>query len=731
MGSESVQELKAVHRPRPAVLIVDDRPTTRSLVRSVLEDAEFRVFEASDGGRALDVIEKERPDVVLLDIIMPGIDGLETLRRIRKRWDEIELPVIMLTVKDTLSDIVATLETGATDFLSKPINFPILMARLNRHLQRKRLADQIQQMRDTLEQKVQFRTRQLAEQGRALEKSLEELQVSEHRYSSFYNDTPSFFMTLDDAGALLSINRYGAEYLGWVSDDLVGKPVFGLFHSNQASKVAAFIDLLCAEEDTVQRQEFLLHNRFGEHVWMRVSGRSVRQGDGHLQLLLAGEDVTESYELAERLADQSGRDELTGLVNRVELLRRLEEAIEQGARQGVDHTLCLLDIDHFRVINDTLGHVSGDRFLCAFGRRLGSLLGPSDVIARVGGDEFAVFLRGMKADEARGLVERIRAAIETFRLEYGDTRIGVTASVGVVPVDSGRSSVTEVMTHADAACYSAKKIGGNSVYLFKPDDDIVERHYGEAMWASRIREALDSDQFEFFAQPIVPASPDSPVRPHLELLLRMRRPDGRHVANSTMISAVEEFHYGLRVDTWVIENAFRLLAEYRIGGESPYSFCINLSGQSLAKSAFFNHVLDRFRHYRIPPELVCFEVTETAAIGNMEMAGQFFKAMRNLGCRLALDDFGSGLSSYGYLRQIPADIVKIDGSLISGLADDDVKLAIVDSIINLASRLDKTTIAEHVESERVKDILLELGVDMLQGNFIGQPVPVRRFLETN
>lgn len=728
LNTETVQELKAVRRPKPVVLVVDDRPTTRSLVRSVLEDSEYRIFEAADGYKALTVIEAERPDVVLLDIIMPGIDGLETLRRIRQRWDEIELPVIMLTVKDTSGDIVATLESGATDFLSKPINFPILLARLNRHLHRKRLADQIQQMRDTLEQKVEFRTRQLAEQGQVLERSLVELRASEHRYSSFYNDTPSFFMTLNGGGDLLSINRFGAEHLGWSSEELIGKPVVGLFHSNQAPKLATFIDTLCREEDDVHRQEFLLRHRGGEHVWFRVSGRSVRQGDGQLQLLLAGEDVSESIELAERLAYQSGRDELTGLVNRVELLRRLEDAVEQGARDGTEHTLCLLDIDQFRVINDTCGHVAGDRFLCALGRRLGSLLGPSDTIARVGGDEFALFLKGMKAGDARSLAERIRAAIASFRQDVDAERIGVTVSIGMVPIKSGASSVTEVMTQADAACYSAKQIGGNTVYLFKSDDEVVERHYGEARWAPKIQQALDSDLFEFFGQEIVPARADSDAPRSLELLLRMRKADGSYIPNSMMISAVEEFHYGLRLDTWVIEHAFRMLADLDNRAEYAGTFSINVSGQSLAHGAFYNHVLDRFRHYAIAPEMICFEVTETAAIGNIEKAGQFFSTMRNLGSALALDDFGSGLSSYGYLRQIPADILKIDGSLINRIEDDPVKLAIVDSIIALAAKLGKRTIAEHVERQATRDVLVELGVDMIQGNLVCEPGPIDRFL---
>ncbi|GJL80654.1 MAG: hypothetical protein DHS20C01_02880 [marine bacterium B5-7] len=729
MTTDTVHELKPVVQVRPAVLIVDDRPTTRSLVRSVLEDSEFRVYEAADGLSALSMIESRRPDVVLLDIIMPGIDGLETLRRIRQRWDEIELPVIMLTVKDTLSDTVATLDMGATDFLSKPINFPILLARLNRHLDRKRLADQIQQMRDTLEQKVEFRTRQLAEQGRVLESSLENLRVSEHRYSSFYNDTPSFFMTLNEAGDLLSINRYGAEYLGWNSDELIDQPVLQLLHSNQRRKLGDLIQSLCCNEDTVQRQELLLNTRSGEHVWIRVSGRALRQPDGELRLLLAGEDVTESYELAERLAYLSGHDELTGLVSRVELMKRLDEAIEEGAKSGAEHTLCLLDIDQFRVINDTRGHVTGDRFLCAFARRLSSLLGPSDIVARVGGDEFALFLRRMKAGEARSLAERIRVAIEKFRLDVDGERLGVTTSIGIVPILSGAYGVTEVMTQADAACYSAKQIGGNSVYLFKPDDEVVERHYGEARWASRIQKALDSDLFEFFGQEIVAADNAMSHRESLELLLRMRRSDGSYVPNSMMISAVEEFHYGLRLDTWVIEHAFKILADYGISNGTSHTFSINLSGQSLSHGSFFNHVLERLRYYSISPTLLCFEVTETAAIGNIEKAAQFFSAMRELGCTVALDDFGSGLSSYAYLKQIPADVLKIDGSLVKDLEDDEIKLAIVDSIISLARKLKKRTIAEHVERESTRDCLIDLGVNMIQGNLIGVPAPLAGFFK--
>ncbi len=713
------------------MLVVDDRPTTRSLVRSVLEEAEYRVYEASDGYKALSMIESKQPDVILLDIVMPGMDGLETLRKIRQRWDEIELPVIMLTVKDTMSDIVTTLELGATDFLSKPINFPILMARLNRHLHRKKLSDQIQQMRGTLEQKVEFRTKQLVQKGHELEASLSDLRFSEHRYSTFYNDTPAVFMTLDVSGLLLSINRFGADYLGWAESDITGKPVANLFHKNQVSSLMMFIKQIVLGADTVHHGELLMLNRDGEHVWMRLSGRAISKSGGPLELLLAGEDVSESYRMADRLAYLSDHDELTGLLNRVELTRRLEKLVEEGADNGVNHVLCLLDIDQFRVINDTHGHVIGDRYLCALGRKLGSLLGPSDIVARVGGDEFALLLSSMNVEDARPLVKRIRSAIEAFRFDLEGGRIGATTSIGMVPIESGSVGVTEVMTRADAACYCAKQNGGNSVYLFKSDDHIVERHYEEVQWVSRIQKALDGDLFEFFAQEIVPTREEQDSCHSLELLLRLRRSDGSYVPNNQMVSAVEEYHYGLRLDKWVIQHAFRTLSDFGVTKGHHCKFSINLSGQSLGQSAFFNHVLDQFKFYGISPELICFEVTESAAIGNIEKASEFFEEMRRRGCSLALDDFGSGLSSYSYLKQIPADILKIDGSFIRQIDGDRVKLAIVDSIIRLAKKLGKQTIAEQVEDQVTRDLLVDLGADMLQGNLLGAPRQLSDFFNAS
>jgi len=720
VSSGIVQNLKTASQAKPVVLIVDDRPTTRSLVRSVLEGADYRVFEAADGQTALDMIETHHPDMVLLDIIMPGMDGLETLRRLRQRWDEIELPVIMLTVKDTLSDIVTTLEMGATDFLSKPINFPILMARLNRHLHRKRLADQLQQMRDTLEQKVDFRTRQLAEQGRELEKSLDELSHSEERYSSFYDDTPALFMTLDVHGTIVSINRYGAQCLGFDGEDLTGIAVTDIFHPNQSSPLRIFVTELATSESSIHGRELLMSRKDGERVWVRLSGRAIRRAGGELELLLAGEDITESHQLADRLAHLSAHDELTGLVNRVELTRRLEQQIELGAERNLDHALCLLDIDQFRVINDTRGHVIGDRYLAALARKLGSLLGPSDLVARVGGDEFALLLNRVNAESARALAERIRLAVEIFRVQSGGDSVGATASIGVAPIRCGSSNVAEVMTRADAACLRARQAGGNTVFLFNEDDLNVERHYDEMNWVSQIRTALDGDLFELFAQEIQPAKSDAGLRPSLELLLRVRKGDGSYVPNSDVLSAVAEFQLAQRVDHWVVENAFRFLAKREVTADHAFGFSLNVSGQSLGQPAFINHVLDQLRRYHIPPELICFEVTETAAITNIETAVEFFNTMRRLGCRIALDDFGSGLSSYAYLKQIPADLLKIDGSLIRGMEQDDLKFAIVDSIIRLAHRIDKKVVAEHVENELCRSRLQELGVDYLQGHLLGE-----------
>jgi diguanylate cyclase (GGDEF)-like protein/PAS domain S-box-containing protein len=724
--------LKTVEIARSEILVVDDRPTTRTIVRSVLEDAGYRVVEASDGLSAIDLIKSGSPDLVLLDIVMPEMDGISTLQQIRQHWTEIELPVIMLTVKDSLTDMLSSLQMGATDFISKPINFDILLARLNTHVQRKHLADQIQEMRETLELKVKSSTQQLVEKSDMLSSSIEELSASESRFAMLYNDTPAVFMTLDQDVNLVSINQYGANFLGENVEAFSERAVLEYFHPSHHNRLKEYLVNLANATGSIVRQELMMVNHSGGHLWLRFTGRTQEYVAGNLAVILVGEDITESHQLAARLEYLRGHDELTGLLNRLELTRSLERLLESSQTDESTEKYCgallYLDIDQFRIINDSYGHVFGDLFICELGRKLSALVGPSDLVARLGGDEFSIILTTVDETDARQVAERIRTSIESFRVTKEDENIGATVSIGLVQFDSATTSVAELLVSADTACYQAKGDGGNCVRHFKKQAESVLQKSGDFKWASQIQQILDTDKLEFFAQKIIPNNLRSQQQEIIELLIRVKKPNGGYLSNHQLISTIEEFRFGHRLDAWVIKNSFLQLSKFGFNDQQTgFRIAINVSGQSLGQQTFFNDVLEQMQRYKIPADRVCFEITETAAISNVANATDFITTVRKLGCHVALDDFGSGLSSYSYLKQFPADILKIDGSLIRNMEHDEIKLAIVDSIVRLAHRIDKVTVAEHVETQQAFDLLTGMGVNYLQGNFIGEAQPLASF----
>ena len=727
-GLSVVTNIYSKEKCQPVILIVDDRPTTRSLVRSVLEDAKYTIVEAIDGQTAIDKIDSAHPDLVLLDILMPDMDGLETLYCIRQRWDEIDLPVIMLTVSDALHNIVTTFELGATDFVSKPINFPILLARLKCHLQRKKLADQLKLMRSTLEQRVDHRTKQLTDQGKKLEHSLKELKVSEAKYSSFYNSTPSLFITLDEECRTMSINDYGANFLGFSASSLYKKPFIDLLHVNQYKKFNTFTEKLISKELLVYTCELLFHKPDNSYVWVTISGQSIKNENSKYDLLLAGLHSKE-YQPSGVVSEVHSRDELTGQLNRGELIKRLGQCIDSGVRDGASHALCLLDIDQFKRLNSEVGYVAGDQYLSMLGRKLSSLLGPSDLVARIGGDEFCILLTNVDDDRARNIAQRIRSVVENLSSESIPRRTPLTASIGVTRILPGTSSVTEIMFQVDAACHEAKKRGGNSISIYR-EANHENGFPTDTSWVNYIRNALEHDQLELYAQEIVSTKILLNEPRYVEILIRVRRDDGTLIPSQQFVSAVESLQFAKKFDIWVIENSLKYSSQQFNTNANAPRFCINISGRSLASVEFINQVLGLFKKYIVPYERICFELTETDAIGDFDVATEFFQTMRRLGCQIALDDFGSGLSSYTYLKQLPIDFLKIDGGLVKGIDHDPVQSAIVKSIIELAHTLDKKVVAEHVENQAVRDQLIEFGADYLQGYLFNKPVPLRELFRS-
>ncbi|TDJ17087.1 MAG: EAL domain-containing protein [Gammaproteobacteria bacterium] len=441
-------------------------------------------------------------------------------------------------------------------------------------------------------------------------------------------------------------------------------------------------------------------------------------------------DLTETHTLSEKLSYQASHDALTGLVNRREFEQRLRHLIDLARQENTEHALCYLDLDQFKVINDTCGHVAGDELLRQLGMLLPEQVRKGDTLARLGGDEFGVLMERCSITQATRVANALLDAVRNLQFHWGDKTFNIGVSIGVVPIDETSESITEVLSTADSACYAAKDGGRNQIHVYREDDIKIAERQGEMRWVARIQNALDDDRFELYAQPIVSvAAPDSaPV--HYEVLLRMQDERGKIVLPGAFLSAVERYNLSARLDNWVIQNAFEWLVEHPMCMQELDLLSINLSGHSLGDSQLMGHIIERFKEGRIPPEKICLEITETAAITNLTNATRFIRMLKEWGCRFALDDFGSGLSSFAYLKNLPVDFLKIDGLFVKDILDDAIDYAMVKSINEIGHVMGKKTVAEFVDSEAILSSLKVIGVDYAQGYAVGKPRPLDRILDT-
>jgi len=448
--------------------------------------------------------------------------------------------------------------------------------------------------------------------------------------------------------------------------------------------------------------------------------------------VLVFRDVTEMRTLSRQLAHQAMHDALTGLINRRELESRLKETLSEARRYPDDqHWLCYIDMDQFKVINDTCGHMAGDELLKQVAADLRRHVRESDLVARMGGDEFAILLRHCGDGEAREIVERMRESLHELRFAWDTKSFSVSASFGLVQISPASGSLYDLLSAADTACYVSKDEGRNRVHVYTPDDDATSRREGEMQWVHRIHEAIKEDRFVLYYQPIEPLQ-NVTRKPHCELLVRMLDTDGTLIPPMAFIPAAERYNLMAEVDRWVINRAFTALGAHPHGSPcGDQMISINLSTQSLCDDNLLPFVLDQLRRTGVDAHRICFEITETAAIANLSRARQFITALQARGCRFSLDDFGSGLSSFGYLKNLPVDFLKIDGAFVRDILDDPIDLALVESINQIGHILGIQTIAEYVENDRIADLLRRVGVDYGQGYGIARPAPLAELNEEN
>ncbi len=468
----------------------------------------------------------------------------------------------------------------------------------------------------------------------------------------------------------------------------------------------------------------MLASRDGSSIAIQDSAAPIQDRNGQVVgAVMVFHDVSHERQLHRKLAYYASHDSLTGFINRREFEERLSVALrtvqKEPARCGA---LLCMDLDQFKVVNDTCGHGAGDLLLRQLAEILRARVPSGGILARLGGDEFAVLLGDCVLQRAGEIAEKLREAISAFRFAWRDSSMQVGVSIGIVPVEAASESVGSLMSAADVACYVAKDLGRNRIHIYE-EGDAAERHQ-EMQWVARISRALEEERFELYYQPIVPIGAQGDAWPHYELLLRMRDERGELVAPTAFIPAAERYNLMPSLDRWVISHTLETLAYRGEEGSEPYTLAINLSGTTLNDARFLDFLLDELTAAAVPPGALCFEITETAAIANLGQVVGFMRALKARGCRFSLDDFGTGLSSLTYLKNLPVDYVKIDGQFVRNVTRDPADECVVESIARMAKAFKIQAIAERVESREVMRRLGELGVSFAQGFFIAVPQSV-------
>ena len=439
---------------------------------------------------------------------------------------------------------------------------------------------------------------------------------------------------------------------------------------------------------------------------------------------------------------QTQHDDLTGLINRREFEVRLERSLKSVHENNAQHVFCFLDLDQFKLVNDTCGHAAGDELLKQISLLLDNRMRDRDTLARLGGDEFGLLLENCSLSDASHITNALLKLVSDYRFMYDDKIFNVGISIGLVVINSEFDSVSDVIHAADMACYSAKKAGRNQSFLFNAGDVEVRQRKTAVEAIADITDEIDDKQFVLYCQPILPLATVAPFTSglpftpyiqepqHFEVLIRKVGQDGKHMLPTTFIPSAERYHLMPNIDRWVIKQTFSTFRQLlnKSNEQCNYAFSINLSGTSLSDKSLLGYIRAQFAIYAIPPASICFEITETAAIVNLKNTINLFAALKKLGCTFALDDFGSGMSSFMYLKNFDVDYLKIDGSFVREMDINKIDHAMVRSIHSVAEAMNIKTVAEFVESDAILRELKNIGVHYGQGMFLGAPVPIKNLI---
>ena len=554
---------------------------------------------------------------------------------------------------------------------------------------------------------------------------------------------PRAMVTLDAMGeSVITVDADGRiDYINHAAEILLSQR-FDQVMGRTFSEVASLVDendrrslgdpvrkaLATGGRVTMGRRAVLVPANAGPERSVEISVTPLRFDEKDIAgLVLVLHDTSELRGLTRQMTYQASHDALTGLVNRREFERRLQEAMDSAQTGNVAHALCYLDLDRFKVVNDTCGHTAGDNMLREVASLIKEAVRDSDTVGRIGGDEFALLLVGCPLEKARQIADDVVRSVNDYRFVWKDKIFNIGVSIGLVEIGRDGGAIEDIMNSADSACYVAKKQGGLHVHVYSAREEASARHSGEIHWLQKLQGALRDDKFELYYQPIVHArgEGDAAGGPALEVFVRLGGEKGEPATPPVeFIRAAERYRLMPHIDRWVVQTVLSALGRGGMRLPPGRSVAVNIAGQTLGDSDFLEFVVECFDHTGASPGDICFEVTESSVVANLDHAQRFIAVLHGMGCEFALDDFGSGLSSFSTLRTLPMDYLKIDGSFIKNLAGDTVNQAMVAAMIELSHSLNFRIVAEQVEDQQSLDKVTDMGIDFVQGYAVGRPRPL-------
>ncbi|HID82752.1 MAG TPA: EAL domain-containing protein [Chromatiales bacterium] len=695
------------------VLLVDDSKSTRRKYSQLLESSDYEVITAGSAQSAWDIVEQEAVDLVIMDYFMPDMEGNDLCRKFKQDPRFLHLPCVIMTGSYLDETIKKSIESGAVEVMFKSEPEALFLARVDS------LASQI-------------RLKKYAQSER-------------YRYEAILTSIGDGVYGVDSRGQINYMNPAGRKLLGIGHEsEYMGQAAQVLIHQAlqpQPGKTTKDVLSSAYEQGHVlEKHETLFRHKNGSQLQVECTVYPLQSNSGVQGSVVAFRNISERKRLERQLYWHATHDPLTTLHNRLRFEKALSFEVERlkGLKDFKESAMLFIDLDRFKYLNDTAGHEAGDKLLVDVSQRLKRSVRKGDTLARLGGDEFAVILRNVDSDQAYKISESLRKVMEECTFVNEEISFKLSCTIGITLINKNMSP-KEAMVNADIACNTAKQKGKRQSYLFDATKDVDKAKLTEEIgWSTRLNDALKNDRFKLFYQPILPLSeinfellPDhasklwtglSHLPEHYEVLLRMRGDDGGYISPYAFLNIAERFNLMPAIDSWVVQNAIARLQELQQEDERDISFSINLSGTTLNDVDMLQNIREMLESSGIKPGSILFEITETNAIEQIDQARSFIETMRMKGWRFALDDFGTGFSSFSQLKDLPVDVVKIDGSFVQNMARDPIDRAIVMAINDIAHSLGMETIAEYVEDAEILRLLNLCGVDHAQGYYIAKPL---------